>query len=324
MRLSAGTESVLDMCRDSWGKGVPLIMRQHTNTPSRPVAAISLLLALILPASLITGGLAAADTTTSQPVIATGPTMTGNNERGNRQTSRVARQNSVISPSSAISTTPQSSLPAPSPLNTASPLTPTPPLLTSSSSPKATTSKPGKSDDNPHQTRSTQHTVTFKDDSTTLSKQSIADGTRARRPPQGSSQGQLPVRRLVHQGRQRRLQRGLRFQPARHHRLHSDRPLDQGNQHLEHLPHLRASRGRRQNYPDPASSTWHPAQPGRCRRRSLRSRGIGRQYLHLGRQPEKPVGPHSHQQHPSQQAQQGRDPSKHHLHPRQPRATDSP
>ena len=158
-------------------------MRQHTNTPSRPVAAISLLLALILPASLITGGLAAADTTTSQPVIATGPTMTGNNERGNRQTSRVARQNSVISPSSAISTTPQSSLPAPSPLNTASPLTPTPPLLTSSSSPKATTSKPGKSDDNPHQTRSTQHTVTFKDDSTTLSKQSIADGTRARRPP---------------------------------------------------------------------------------------------------------------------------------------------
>ena len=158
-------------------------MRRNTNTPSRPVAAISLLLALILPASLITGGLAAADTTTSQPVIATGPTMTGNNERGNRQTSRVARQNSVISPSSAISTTPQSSLPAPSPLNTASPLTPTPPLLTSSSSPKATTSKPGKSDDNPHQTRSTQHTVTFKDDSTTLSKQSIADGTRARRPP---------------------------------------------------------------------------------------------------------------------------------------------
>ena len=158
-------------------------MCRNTNTPSRPVAAISLLLALILPASLITGGLAAADTTTSQPVIATAPTMTGNNERGNRQTSRVARQNSVISPSSAISTTPQSSLPAPSPLNTASPLTPTPPLLTSSSSPKATTSKPGKSDENPHQTRSTQHTVTFKDDSTTLSKQSIADGTRASRPP---------------------------------------------------------------------------------------------------------------------------------------------
>ena len=158
-------------------------MRRNTNTPSRPVAAISLLLALILPTSLITGGLAAADTTTSQPVIATAPTMTGNNERGNRQTSRVAKQNSVISPSSAISTTPQSSLPAPSPLNTASPLTPTPSPLTTSSPPKATTSKPGKSDNNTHQTRSTQHTVTFKDDSTTLSKQSIADGTRASRPP---------------------------------------------------------------------------------------------------------------------------------------------
>ncbi|MBI0071906.1 hypothetical protein H3U93_04845 [Bifidobacterium sp. W8115] len=44
-------------------------MRQHTNTHSRPVMAVSLLLAVILPASLIAGGLAAADTATSEPAV---------------------------------------------------------------------------------------------------------------------------------------------------------------------------------------------------------------------------------------------------------------
>ena len=36
------------------------IMRQHPYTHSRPAMAVSLLLAIILPASLIAGGLAAA------------------------------------------------------------------------------------------------------------------------------------------------------------------------------------------------------------------------------------------------------------------------
>ncbi|MCT8158372.1 RCC1 domain-containing protein [Bifidobacterium polysaccharolyticum] len=62
-------------------------------------------------------------------------------------------------------------------------MTPTPSPLATSSSPKVTTSKSGRSNDDLSQTRSTKHTVTFKDDSTTLSKQSIADGTRASRPP---------------------------------------------------------------------------------------------------------------------------------------------
>ena len=52
------------------GKGIMLNMRQHTNTHSRPVITASLLLAVILPASLIAGGLAAADTATSEPVVA--------------------------------------------------------------------------------------------------------------------------------------------------------------------------------------------------------------------------------------------------------------
>ena len=57
-------------------------MGQHTNTPSRPAATISLLLALILPASMIAGSLAVADTTTSQPVMADAPAMTENTRGG--------------------------------------------------------------------------------------------------------------------------------------------------------------------------------------------------------------------------------------------------
>ena len=52
------------------GKGIMLNMRQHTNTHSRPVITASLLIAVILPTSLIAGGLAAADTATSEPVVA--------------------------------------------------------------------------------------------------------------------------------------------------------------------------------------------------------------------------------------------------------------
>ncbi|PXY89651.1 hypothetical protein [Bifidobacterium asteroides] len=57
-------------------------MGQHTNTPSRPAATISLLLALILPASMIAGSLAVADTTTSQPVMADAVAMTENTGGG--------------------------------------------------------------------------------------------------------------------------------------------------------------------------------------------------------------------------------------------------
>ena len=49
------------------GKGIMLNMRQHTNTHSRPVITASLLLAVILPTSLIAGGLAAADESDSEP-----------------------------------------------------------------------------------------------------------------------------------------------------------------------------------------------------------------------------------------------------------------
>ena len=82
MRLSAGTGGVLDMCRDSWERGFRLIMGQHTNTPSRPATTISLLLALILPTSMIADSLAVADTTTSQPVMANASVMTGNTGGG--------------------------------------------------------------------------------------------------------------------------------------------------------------------------------------------------------------------------------------------------
>ena len=53
------------------------IMRQHPYTHSRPAMAVSLLLAVILPASLIAGGLAAADTADSEPGMAAAPAMPG-------------------------------------------------------------------------------------------------------------------------------------------------------------------------------------------------------------------------------------------------------
>ncbi|WP_229132373.1 hypothetical protein [Bifidobacterium mizhiense] len=45
-------------------------MRQHTNMPSRPIRAVSLLLAVILPASLAICGFAAADTATNGSSVA--------------------------------------------------------------------------------------------------------------------------------------------------------------------------------------------------------------------------------------------------------------
>ena len=154
------------------------IMRQHPYTHSRPAMAVSLLLAVILPASLIAGGLAAADTADSEPGMAAAPAMPGGTGGGGRQTLRVAKQNPGTSPSYATSpaTSPtfQSPLATPTPLNTTSPL-----------APKPDNSTEDKTADSQPQTRAaTQYTIKFTDPEggSTTPDQHVTKGIQAQRP----------------------------------------------------------------------------------------------------------------------------------------------
>ncbi|MBI0144791.1 MULTISPECIES: RCC1 domain-containing protein [Bifidobacterium] len=100
---------------------------------------------------------------------------------GGRQTPRVAKQNSGISPSKATSPT--------SPLSTPSPLTTTSPLNTAQL-PSPTIPAPNKSVDQSQPRSSAQHTVTFNDpEQQTSTEQKITDGNRVKRPANPSRIG---------------------------------------------------------------------------------------------------------------------------------------
>ncbi|KJY65137.1 RCC1 repeat domain protein, 2 domains [Bifidobacterium polysaccharolyticum] len=156
--------------------------------------AVSILLAIILPASLIAGSFATADTAANEPSAAdtAAPAALGGTGGGGRQTPRVAKQNSGISSSKATSlstpTTPESPLASPSPLATSSPLPTSSPL-------HSTPGKTGTEDSSHHnlqQTRSnTQYTVTFSNPLGTDTTQTITDGERAIRPADPTKDGYL-------------------------------------------------------------------------------------------------------------------------------------
>ena len=118
----------------------------HRDASARPCIAVSLLLAIILLASLIMGSLATADTDTNTNTD-TQPTL------------------------QATPTTPQS------------PLTPTPSPLNTTPSPLNTTPEHDQTPDSRPQARSTRHTVTFDSaDGSSIYPQNVDDGALASRP----------------------------------------------------------------------------------------------------------------------------------------------
>ena len=161
------------------------IMRQHTNTHSRRAILVSMLLAIILPASLIAGGLATADTADSRSTTGVGapaiPESTG-------QEGRHTPGATPSMPTPTLPAGPQSPLPSPSPLDTASPLI----------SAQATPKKPGdtgiqsKTAPSQPQTRAA-YTVAFNDPegNTSTPSQSVPSGGQASRPKDPARDGYL-------------------------------------------------------------------------------------------------------------------------------------
>ena len=171
------------------------IMRQHTNTHSRRAILVSMLLAIILPASLIAGGLAAADTADSRSATGVGaPAIPESTGQEGRHTPGMDQQNPGATPAMPTPTLPagpKSPLPSPSPLDTASPLT----------SAQATPDKPDKPGDTGIKSKATDsqpqtraaYTVTFNDPDgkTNTPSQSVASGGQASRPKDPSRDGYL-------------------------------------------------------------------------------------------------------------------------------------
>ena len=154
------------------------ITLRHKSARSRSTTMVGVLLAIILPASLITGGLAAADTASGESSV---PELTSLEQTAAGQPADPSA-NAPTLPATPAS--PKSPLPSPSPLNTASPLT----------SAQPTPKKPGdtgiqsKTTDSQPQTRAA-YTVTFNDPDgkTRTPSQSVPSGGQASRPDKDPS-----------------------------------------------------------------------------------------------------------------------------------------
>ena len=158
------------------------ITLRHKSARGRSTTMAGVLLAIILPASLIMGGLATADTTNSGSSVPE-PTMLVQTAAGQQADPSANAPTLPATPAG-----PKSPLPSPSPLNTAFPLT------TAQAAPK----KPGdtgiqsKSADSQPQTRAA-YTVTFNDPdgNTNTPSQSVPSGGQASRPKDPSRDGYL-------------------------------------------------------------------------------------------------------------------------------------
>ncbi|MBI0085728.1 MULTISPECIES: RCC1 domain-containing protein [Bifidobacterium] len=158
------------------------ISLRHKSARGRSTTMVGVLLAIILPASLIMGSLATADTASGESSVPE-PTKLEQTAAGQQADPSASAPILPATPAS-----PQSPLPSPSPLNTASPLT------TSQPAPK----KPGdtgverKAADSQPQTRAA-YTITFNDPDgkTNTPSQSVPSGGQASRPEDPSRDGYL-------------------------------------------------------------------------------------------------------------------------------------
>ena len=164
------------------GEGDLLMPRQHSNIMARPALLVSLLLAIILPASLLACTYATADNTAneSSATHTVAPTAQANSgEEADREAQQQSSNSSNITTQPTdTATTPTS----PSPLATSSPLNPTQP--TPSIAPTL------DKDNAKLQARaSTPHTVTFSSPQGTDTTQTVMDGERAKRPADPTRDG---------------------------------------------------------------------------------------------------------------------------------------
>ena len=158
------------------------ISLRHKSARGRPTTMVGVLLAIILPFSLIAGGLAAADTASGGSSVPE-PTMLEQTAAGQPADLSANAPTLPATPAG-----PKSPLPSPSPLDTASPLTASQPA------PK----KPGdtgiqsKTADSQSQTRAA-YTVTFNDPdgNTNTPSQSVPGGGQASRPKDPARDGYL-------------------------------------------------------------------------------------------------------------------------------------
>ncbi|WP_445341749.1 RCC1 domain-containing protein [Bifidobacterium sp. ESL0827] len=155
---------------------------QHKSARGRSTTMVGVLLAIILPASLIMGVFATADTAPSESSVPE-PTMLGQTAAGQPADPSASAPILPATPAG-----PQSPLPSPSPLDTASPLI----------SAQATPDKPGdtgiqsRTADSQPQTRAA-YTVTFNDPegNTSTPSQSVPSGGQASRPKDPARDGYL-------------------------------------------------------------------------------------------------------------------------------------
>ena len=152
------------------------ITLRHKSARGRSTTMVGVLLAIILPASLIMGSLAAADTADSKSSV---PQPTRLEQTATGQPADPSANAPTLP---TMSASPQS--PLPSPLNTASPITTTQPAP----------DKPGdtgiqsKTADSQPQTRAATHTITFDSaGGNNISQQTVTDGEQASRPDQDPS-----------------------------------------------------------------------------------------------------------------------------------------
>ena len=175
------------------GEGDHTMPRQHSNitVSARPALLISLLLAIILPTSLLVCTYATADsaTTQSSAARAVAPTPYGNSgEEGDRE----AKQQSGNAPDIATQPTETATTPtSPSPLATSSLLNPTQPTPSISPTPDKTSTPDDKDNAGLQARASTTHSVTFSNPQGTDTTQTIADGERAKRPANPTKDGYL-------------------------------------------------------------------------------------------------------------------------------------
>ena len=197
-RVTRRMLGILDNMAAIPGEGDHTMPRQHSDIPisARPALLVSLLLAIILPASLLVCTYATADsaTTESSAAHAVAPTTPGiSGEEGGRE----AEQKSSNPPDITTQPTETANIPtvtaptSPSPLATPSPLNPTQPTPSISPTPDKT-STPNEKDSAELQARaSTTHTVTFSNPQGIDTTQTIADGERVKRPADPTRDGYL-------------------------------------------------------------------------------------------------------------------------------------
>ena len=160
---------------------------------------VSLMLAIILPASLLVCTYATADNAATESSVAdaVAPTTQGNSGGGGRQTPHVTKQQSSNSPDittqpTGTANTPTATIPtSPSPLATSSPLNPTQPTPSLSPTPNETRSSEDKVNAGLQARASTPHTVTFSNPQSTDTTQTVSDGERAKRPVDPTRNGYL-------------------------------------------------------------------------------------------------------------------------------------